>query len=152
MFGICGGLQLLGRELLDPQGLEGGDCAAGEVVAGLDLLPLRTRFGGRKALRQRQSTARWPGEGLSLEGFELHRGLSSPIETAGPLQPSPPIQSWAIGTALAKRVVWWLAPTCMGYSKAGPGGAFGSTNFASVAAWLPCRRTRPTTAGSETPS
>jgi adenosylcobyric acid synthase len=57
------------------------------VVAGLDLLPLRTHFGGRKALRQRQSTARWPGEGLSLEGFELHRGLSSPIETAGPLQP-----------------------------------------------------------------
>ena len=87
VFGICGGLQLLGRELLDPQGLEGGDCAAGQVVAGLDLLPLRTRFGGRKALRQRQSTARWPGEGLSLEGFELHRGLSSPIETAGPLQP-----------------------------------------------------------------
>jgi adenosylcobyric acid synthase len=87
VFGICGGLQLLGRELLDPQGLEGGDCAAGQVVAGLDLLPLRTHFGGRKALRQRQSTARWPGEGLSLEGFELHRGLSSPIETAGPLQP-----------------------------------------------------------------
>ncbi|TVS07714.1 MAG: cobyric acid synthase [Cyanobium sp. PLM2.Bin73] len=89
VFGLCGGLQLLGRELLDPEGLEGGDSAssggaAGGIMRGLDLLPLRTVFGGAKALRQRRSRALWPqaGEGiaagvsgdLELCGFELHRG------------------------------------------------------------------------------
>ncbi len=84
VFGLCGGLQLLGRELLDPEGLEG----SGEVERrGLDLLPLRTVFGGAKALRQRRSRALWPktggdrdttlAGGLELCGFELHRGQTS---------------------------------------------------------------------------
>ncbi len=85
VFGLCGGLQMLGRELHDPQGLEG---AAGSA-AGLDLLPLRTLFGGAKALRQRRSRALWPpaAQGvaalereLELEGFELHRGVSEPLD------------------------------------------------------------------------
>ena len=78
VFGICGGLQLLGRELSDPEGLEG---AAGSR-AGLNLLPLRTVFGQAKALRQRRSTALWPAgpEPLELEGFELHRGHSTALE------------------------------------------------------------------------
>ena len=88
VFGICGGLQLLGRELLDPEGLEG----SGSDARGLDLLPLRTVFGGTKALRQRSSRALWPlapcaGEPeqmleLELCGFELHRGLTSVLEPA----------------------------------------------------------------------
>jgi adenosylcobyric acid synthase len=91
VFGICGGLQLLGRELLDPEGLEGG---ASRATAGLNLLPLRTRFGEGKALRQRASSALWPpapatdhcevsdhnDDQLALEGFELHRGASEPLE------------------------------------------------------------------------
>lgn len=77
LLGICGGLQLLGRELHDPEGQEG---AAGEV-RGLGLLPLRTTFAAAKALRQRRSQALWPppgagGGALELEGFELHRGVS----------------------------------------------------------------------------
>jgi len=80
VFGICGGLQLLGHELRDPQGLEGG---RGTSAQGLDLLPLRTVFGGSKALRQRHSLALWPGE-VPIEGFELHRGATTPL---GPCQP-----------------------------------------------------------------
>ena len=75
VFGICGGLQLLGRELHDPQRLEGGELR----TAGLNLLPLRTSFGAGKALRQRRSHALWPpgdGSALELEGFELHRGVT----------------------------------------------------------------------------
>ncbi|MFU8884545.1 MAG: cobyric acid synthase [Cyanobacteriota bacterium] len=100
VFGICGGMQLLGRELRDPEGLEGGTASAGQAVAGLDLLPLRTVFGGDKALRQRTSQALWPGEGLSLEGFELHRGLSTPIDNADtapclqPLATNPELGHW----------------------------------------------------------
>ncbi|MEB3296460.1 MAG: cobyric acid synthase [Cyanobacteriota bacterium] len=91
VFGICGGLQMLGRELLDPEGLEGG----GGSAAGLNLLPLRTVFASAKELRQRRSFARWPGSGATdsqatdsqatdpvpLEGFELHHGISTLLES-----------------------------------------------------------------------
>ncbi|MFM7651632.1 MAG: cobyric acid synthase [Vulcanococcus sp.] len=89
VFGICGGLQLLGRELHDPEGLEGGGHGAGDAP-GLNLLPLRTVFGGSKALRQSSSVALWPpairaagegsGEPVQLEGFELHRGSTTTLE------------------------------------------------------------------------
>jgi adenosylcobyric acid synthase len=94
VFGICGGLQLLGRELHDPEGLEGSGQGRSSA-AGLNLLPLRTVFGGSKALRQRSSVAHWPatvgggGEALSepvlLEGFELHRGSTTTLEACGAL-------------------------------------------------------------------
>ena len=109
VFAICGGLQLLGRELCDPEGLEGsgssldsegrsghsGEHHSSPVQAGLNLLPLRTVFGGEKALRQRRSRAHWPGpsgtasrqgtpgqqgQELTLEGFELHRGSTVALE------------------------------------------------------------------------
>ena len=86
VFGICGGLQLLGRELDDPDGLEG---SAGGSAAGLNLLPLRTVFGRAKALQHRRSLALWPSASgdapVELEGFELHRGHSSGLEACTPL-------------------------------------------------------------------
>ncbi|MEI8251929.1 MAG: cobyric acid synthase [Synechococcus sp. ELA057] len=100
VFGICGGLQLLGRQLHDPSGLEGlphtADgtgvaSATATQAAGLDLLPLETVFAMEKALRQRCSLALWPTaeEGGTeaaaplLEGFELHRGITRLLEDAG---------------------------------------------------------------------
>jgi adenosylcobyric acid synthase len=109
VFGICGGLQLLGRELSDPQGLEGQSdglvAGASLISAGLDLLPLRTVFGDGKALRQRRCRALWPAlaEGdehdtsadadqqqeLDLEGFELHRGSTTTLSPCRPLCADP---------------------------------------------------------------
>jgi adenosylcobyric acid synthase len=81
LFALCGGLQMLGRRLQDPQGLEGG--SQGEVE-GLGLLPLETVFAGAKTLQRRRSRSCWPeGEALELEGFELHHGRS--VCTAPPL-------------------------------------------------------------------
>ena len=79
VFGICGGMQMLGEELCDPEGLEGGAPSGNNSEAGLGLLPLRTVFSADKALWQRSSVARWPpgGSALKLEGFELHHGLTS---------------------------------------------------------------------------
>ena len=76
VFGICGGMQMLGQELEDPQGLEGG-AHSGET--GLGLLPLHTIFTDNKALRQRSSAALWPqgNTPLRLEGFELHCGSTT---------------------------------------------------------------------------
>ena len=82
VFGVCGGMQLLGRELSDPEGLEGSSQGATHA-AGLNLLPLRTVFGGEKALRQCRSQAQWPvlaGNALEIEGFELHRGSTIALE------------------------------------------------------------------------
>jgi adenosylcobyric acid synthase len=75
VFGVCGGLQMLGRSLADPEGLEG---SGGSEVAGLGLLPLHTRFAGAKTLRRRRSRSLWPaGDRLDVEGFELHHGRSA---------------------------------------------------------------------------
>ena len=112
VFGICGGMQMLGVELGDPEGLEGG--AGSASPAGLGLLPLRTVFGGAKALRQRRSQALWPlpssgpsqgleiQEALALEGFELHRGVTNlmnttslePVTNGGPLADDPSLGWW----------------------------------------------------------
>jgi adenosylcobyric acid synthase len=75
VFGICGGLQMLGRELRDPDRLEGGPAA----LAGLDLLPLRTVFRRGKTLRRRRVHGSWPAAGV-VEGFELHQGRSLALE------------------------------------------------------------------------
>jgi adenosylcobyric acid synthase len=94
LFGICGGLQMLGQRLLDPHGLEGAMAAgaAGDPREGLGLLPLETRFGAAKALRQRRERALWPGGGLMVEGFELHHGQSRC--SASPLAEDPDLGWW----------------------------------------------------------
>lgn len=58
VLGICGGFQMLGRAIRDPDGIEG---APGEV-AGLGLLDVETCFGAEKVLR------------LSDGGYEIHHG------------------------------------------------------------------------------
>ncbi|MEJ0092145.1 MAG: cobyric acid synthase [Methylocella sp.] len=68
VFGLCGGYQMLGRTLRDPQGLEG---APGEAP-GLGLLDIDTVFGGDKVLT--------PVKGVGLadqapfQGYEMHIG------------------------------------------------------------------------------
>lgn len=97
VLGVCGGLQMLGRRLEDPDRQEGGAISA----PGLDLLPITTRFGASKALRQRCSSSLWPpGEPVLLEGFELHRGHSLAPEAELP----------GLGQlALADGLGWWRA-------------------------------------------
>ncbi|UYG08766.1 cobyric acid synthase [Halomonas sp. M4R1S46] len=70
VLGICGGFQMLGEAIDDPDGLEG---AAG-TTAGLGLLPLRTRLVPGKQLRNVSGTLR-PG-GTPVSGYEIHNGVS----------------------------------------------------------------------------
>jgi adenosylcobyric acid synthase len=69
--GVCGGMQLLGRRIEDPHGLEGGD------LDGLGLLDLTTTLVADKTTRQVEV----PWGGGSLLGYEIHHGRT----TAGPL-------------------------------------------------------------------
>ena len=88
VFGICGGLQMLGRHLEDPDHLEGSDedpeRRTDSRAAGLDLLPLLTIFRAEKTLRQRREQALWPAAAgqpsTALEGFELHHGCTTLLE------------------------------------------------------------------------
>jgi adenosylcobyric acid synthase len=86
VLGICGGLQMLGHSLSDPDGVEG---RAGAVVEGLGLLDLHTRFDAHKLLRETGATfsnaetfaaldasdGPWrPLAGVHALGYEIHHG------------------------------------------------------------------------------
>jgi adenosylcobyric acid synthase len=68
VLGICGGCQMLGREIADPDGVEGPP----STVAGLGLLDLTTEFTPEKVLRR-----------LQPAGYEIHHGRTTGSLTAG---------------------------------------------------------------------
>ncbi len=72
VLGICGGYQILGQMVADPEGVEGH---AGRYQ-GLGLLPIKTVITGQKIARQRQVTSNYPQMGLPVHGFEIHQGRS----------------------------------------------------------------------------
>ncbi len=78
VLGICGGYQILGQMIADPEGIEG---QAGRYQ-GLELLPIKTVITGQKVARQRQVTSHFPQMGLPVTGFEIHQGRSR-TETQG---------------------------------------------------------------------
>ena len=77
VFGICGGFQMLGRSISDP---EGAEADPGTEIAGMGLLDVDTVFRGEKI--QAQTTGTFgpvPGplaglEGLRYQGYEIHMG------------------------------------------------------------------------------
>ena len=90
VFGVCGGYQMLGREISDPGGVE----AAGLTqLRGMGLLDMRTVFHGKKV--QTQTAGTFSGvqgmlvglNGLRYEGYEIHMGRSGealpPLVCAG---------------------------------------------------------------------
>ncbi len=77
VFGICGGFQMLGKSISDPQGVE----AAGVTeLAGLGLLDTETVFYGEKVQTQTKGvlggiSGIFRGlNGLEYEGYEIHMG------------------------------------------------------------------------------
>ena len=87
VLGVCGGFQMLGVEISDPEGAEGGG-----TMRGLGLLPLRTVFSPDKhqvQVRGSLCTVEGPLAGLSgadVEGYEIHMGKSYPVEGEEPIQ------------------------------------------------------------------
>jgi cobyric acid synthase CobQ/L-threonine-O-3-phosphate decarboxylase len=68
VIGICGGFQILGRQIADPHGIESG----GKTIAGLGLLPVVTILEKEKVLTRVNAT-HLPS-GLPLQGYEIHHG------------------------------------------------------------------------------
>ena len=75
VFGICGGFQMLGRTVSDPENTEGGGS-----MRGLGLLPVDTVFRLRKMTTQARGTVeKITGvlaglSGTAVEGYEIHMG------------------------------------------------------------------------------
>jgi adenosylcobyric acid synthase len=78
VLGICGGLQMLGRELRDPHGVEGGG-----TVSGLGLLDLVSELAPQKTTRW--TRARLLPHGPDVEGYEIHHGRTLAGPAAQPL-------------------------------------------------------------------
>ncbi len=70
LFGICGGYQIMGSEVYDPNHIEGPI----EAIAGLGILPVATTIEDGK--RSRQSTFRMVNCNLEGGGYEIHSGVT----------------------------------------------------------------------------
>ncbi len=89
VIGICGGYQMLGGAISDP---EGAEAEAGTEIAGMGLLEQATVFQGEKL--QTQTSGRFgriegllsPLSGMAYRGYEIHRarrGAPPPLEGRG---------------------------------------------------------------------
>jgi adenosylcobyric acid synthase len=78
VIGICGGYQMLGGQLLDPEGVAGD---AG-VETGLGLLPVKTEFTLPKIVRHVTAEC----EGQRWTAYEIHLGRTAPTSSVEPLQ------------------------------------------------------------------
>ncbi len=77
VFGICGGYQMLGQQITDSEGVEGGG-----TMEGMGLLPIATEFAlekHRSRMKGRLAKVEGPLSALSdaeVEGYEIHMGRS----------------------------------------------------------------------------
>ncbi len=78
LMGICGGFQMLGKKIHDPEGIE-GDPGSSE---GIGLLDMETRLAAQKQLRNVQGTLMFSKSAVA--GYEIHAGLTSGPALAHP--------------------------------------------------------------------
>jgi adenosylcobyric acid synthase len=79
VLGLCGGYQMLGRYLRDPNGVEG---PAGEAP-GLNLLDVETEIGAAKRLAE--VSGHDPVSGASVRGYEMHMGATDGPDATRPM-------------------------------------------------------------------
>jgi adenosylcobyric acid synthase len=79
VLGLCGGYQMLGRSIADPQGIEG----APRDLPGLGLLDVETVMTGEKRLVAATGTTL--ADGAPFSGYEMHIGDTTGPDTARPL-------------------------------------------------------------------
>jgi len=78
LVGICGGFQMLGTAIHDPEGIEGRPGS----TPGLGLLAMETTLRGDKCLRRASGTLAL--EGAEVKGYEIHMGRSTGPALARP--------------------------------------------------------------------
>ena len=79
VLGLCGGYQMLGRAIADPDGVEG----AAETIVGLGLLDVTTVLSGDKTTVP--VSGRHVRSGEPIDGYEIHLGHTSGPDCARPV-------------------------------------------------------------------
>lgn len=100
VMGICGGYQMMGQEVCDPQHVEGDI----ERIPGLGLLPITTEMQGEKVTRQ--IAFNFLDSSAHCEGYEIHMGTTKPVENTE----SKPLNHLADNT----KDGYYLNPKCFG--------------------------------------
>jgi adenosylcobyric acid synthase len=77
VLGLCGGYQMLGRTIADPQGIEGSPGS----LAGLGLLEVETVLSDEKRLEPVRGTT---SDGVPFCGYEMHMGITAGAACARP--------------------------------------------------------------------
>jgi adenosylcobyric acid synthase len=77
VLGICGGYQLLGERVMDPEGVESNR----KVVRGIGLLPVETLLEGKKIVRKVSGICL--PYGRRVRGYEIHMGKTHILQKAG---------------------------------------------------------------------
>jgi len=106
VLGICGGYQMLGREIRDPDGVEGAPNASG-----LGLLAVDTTFETTKVTARREGRAIGrPGllacsDRVPVSGYEIHMGRTSggaspALQLEGGPEGAVSEDGWTVGTSL----------------------------------------------------
>lgn len=80
IFGICGGYQMLGEGIHDPDAIE----SPHKFVKGLGLLPLQTRMTHEKTTVQSKGTLAYEGEWFAVTGYEIHMGQTEMTQAFAP--------------------------------------------------------------------
>ena len=102
VLGICGGYQMMGAMVADPEGVEGQEGR----FPGLKLLPLKTVITGQKVARQRQVTSNFPQDGLPISGYEIHQGRTRLLEDAADSTFSPLFEDVNLGGVDETQAIW----------------------------------------------
>ena len=106
--GVCGGYQMMGVEVLDPNHVEGSLSR----LPGLGLLPVTTTMSGEKTTRQTTFTLQSPLSTLHSplstgnRAYEIHMGRTTPFGDA-PLRPFALLDD-------GRQDGYVVSPTCMG--------------------------------------
>jgi adenosylcobyric acid synthase len=79
VLGLCGGFQMLGRQIADPEGIEGPPA----IVPGLGLLDVETVMTAEK--RVTEVAAIHAASGAAVAGYEIHIGRTAGPDCARPL-------------------------------------------------------------------
>jgi adenosylcobyric acid synthase len=77
ILGLCGGYQVLGRNVADPGGIEGPPA----TVEGLGLLDVATTLSAEKRLEPVRGTST---DGAPFAGYEMHMGVTQGDDCARP--------------------------------------------------------------------
>jgi len=81
VMGICGGYQMLGKQILDPEHIE----SHVDQIPGLGLLDFTTTLTQNKTLSQVTASMKLNGETCQLKGYEIHCGVSTGPALTQPL-------------------------------------------------------------------